>query len=216
MRAITFWLKALREGAAGLNSAAGWAGSIILVLGVAAGIALPVVYHLSPLLTAVVLLGLLVVVVAQGSYRVWRDTDNERNTAVTERDAARAVIADRRKAQATLVEVYRQIGRERRGIEFGTGRPNPLGVIIRVENKSKQPIRNLIVSWKQGTSPWDDPDRVDYLEGEGSVTRFHRFPDGVHSDDDKNLFSADVYFKDANQVSWCTTPDGNLEEALPN
>jgi hypothetical protein len=214
MRAITFWRRALREGAAELNSTAGWAGSIILVLGVAAGIAVPVVYHHSPLLIAVVLLGLLVVVVALGSYRVWRETDSERNTAVTERDAARDVIADRREAQARLVEVYRDIGRERRGAEFGTGIPNPEGVIIRVENKSKLPIRDLIISWKQGTRPCDDSDPVTYLEGGGSVTRFHRFPDGVDSDDDKSLFSADVYFKDANQVSWCTTPDGNLEEAL--
>ena len=70
MRAITFWRRTLREGAAELNSAGGWAGSIILFLGVVAEIAVPVVYHLSPLLIAVVLLGLLVVVVAQGNYRV--------------------------------------------------------------------------------------------------------------------------------------------------
>lgn len=43
MRAITFWRRTLREGAAELNSAGGWAGSIILFLGVVAGIAVPVV-----------------------------------------------------------------------------------------------------------------------------------------------------------------------------
>jgi hypothetical protein len=85
-----FWGRVLQAGLTPLNTAGGWAGTIILLAGAAAGIVVPVVSHISPWLTAVVLLGLLVVVIAEGGYRVWHATDQSRAAAITERNAARA------------------------------------------------------------------------------------------------------------------------------
>jgi hypothetical protein len=48
---------------------------------------------------AVVLLGLLVIVVAEGSYQVWHTTDQARPTAATERDEAVGEIERRFEAQ---------------------------------------------------------------------------------------------------------------------
>jgi hypothetical protein len=76
MGPIRFWLKALSKGVGQLNSVAGWAATVILILGLAAGIAVPQVYHhVSIWFTFVVLLALLVAVLALGSYRVWREAD---------------------------------------------------------------------------------------------------------------------------------------------
>jgi hypothetical protein len=60
----------------------------VLILGVAAGVAVPLVFHVSPWLTAVILLALLAAVVLEGSFRVWRATDEERKGALAKRDAA--------------------------------------------------------------------------------------------------------------------------------
>jgi len=65
---LTFWWKALRFGTSQLNTAAAWAGTIIIVLGIT-GVVVPLVFDLPYLLIAVVLLGLLVIVVAEGSTR---------------------------------------------------------------------------------------------------------------------------------------------------
>jgi hypothetical protein len=89
---LAFWWRALTRGAAQLNTAAGWLGLAVLILGVAAGIAVPLVFHVSPWLTAVILLALLAIVVLEGSYRIWKATDSARESAVADRDAARAEI----------------------------------------------------------------------------------------------------------------------------
>jgi hypothetical protein len=86
---LAFWWRALTRGAGQLNTAAGWLGLVVLILGVAAGIAVPLVFHVSPWFTAVILLALLVIVVLEGSYGVWKATDSDRESAVTDRDAAR-------------------------------------------------------------------------------------------------------------------------------
>lgn len=205
-----FWLKALREGAAQLNSVAGWVGFIILLVGVAVGFAVPVVYHhLSHWFTAVVLLGLLVVVVAQGSYSVWLDAEKERKDAEEARDEARGVIADRRRDQAKFIEVRRTIGTP----DFSFGQA--AGVQIRVKNRSELLIRDVVIFWRKGTNPWGEPDHLSDIGPRDEKTRHRDFPANVLPADEK-LFSADVYFRDTNQVTWHATPDGNLEEAPPS
>lgn len=81
---VKFWGISLARGAAQVNDAAGWLGTIVLVLGVAAGIAVPVLFSLSPWVIAVVLLSLLVLVLAEGTYRVWRVTKQKLDTAISE------------------------------------------------------------------------------------------------------------------------------------
>lgn len=73
-----FWGRVLLLGADRLNMAAGWAGAIILLLGVVAGISVSVVLHLSHWLIAVIVLGLLVFITTEGGYRVWRESDQAR------------------------------------------------------------------------------------------------------------------------------------------
>ncbi len=92
---IKFWWISAIRGVGQLNSAAGWLGLAVLVLGVAAGITVPLVLSLSGWLTAVVLMGLLIVVSLEGTYRVWHATDQRRDAALAERDAATREIERR-------------------------------------------------------------------------------------------------------------------------
>jgi hypothetical protein len=95
---VTFWWKTLRLGAVQLNTACGWIGTAVLVLG-AAGIVVPLVFHLSPWLIAVVLLSLLALVLAEGGYRVWHAMDQDRRAMMAERDAVKDEMRRRFDAQ---------------------------------------------------------------------------------------------------------------------
>jgi hypothetical protein len=129
-----------------LNSVAGWVTLIILVLGVAAGIAVPLVFDLSPWLTAVVLMGLFIVVMLEGSYRVWRETDQQRLAALTARSAELALPATARPAPAPLQPRYRQREPYRQPdgggivVEHRVGIRNPAG---------NPPVANLRLEWTE-------------------------------------------------------------------
>jgi len=85
-----FCWQVLSRGVGGLNSAAGWVGLVVLLLGVAAGITVPLVLHTSAWVTAVIVMGALVFVVLDGSYQVWAATDAARADAVADADAKEA------------------------------------------------------------------------------------------------------------------------------
>jgi uncharacterized protein YjbI with pentapeptide repeats len=84
---IRFWWRSLVRGVNWLNGAAGWLGLVVVILGIAAGIAVPLVFHVSHWLTAVVLISLLAVSVLEGSYDEWKKV-NDRWT-----DAQKAFIS---------------------------------------------------------------------------------------------------------------------------
>lgn len=92
---IKFWWKSVNAGVGQLYIAAGWIGLLVPLLGVAAGIAVPLVFNLSSWLTTVVLMGLLIVILLEGSYRVWHATEQRRDAALADRDAARGEIERR-------------------------------------------------------------------------------------------------------------------------
>ena len=73
-----FWWNSVSRGAVRLNSAVAWVGLVVLVLGVAAGIAVPLVFSLSHWVTAVVLMGIFIAVLLEGTYNVWHATDQKR------------------------------------------------------------------------------------------------------------------------------------------
>jgi hypothetical protein len=210
---VKFWLKVLRRGAIPLSSAAGWLGTTVLILGII-GIVVPLVFNLPSLLIAVVLVGLLVLIVAEGSYRVWSDTDEERKRAIADLDAARDEIArqadaNQRIAQAKFVHVSRSRRRKARNVS------DTDDVCIDVQNASEHPIRDVVFSWCKGTAPWGDPVRVEYLDGGTKVTRSRRLPNDLPPGVNKELFSAVVYFRDANGVDWRASPNGDLVEGSP-
>jgi hypothetical protein len=68
-----FWWRAVSRGATSLNSWASWFGLIVLVLGIAAGVTVPLVFHVSRWVTTGVIMGAVLVVVAEGSYLEWKD-----------------------------------------------------------------------------------------------------------------------------------------------
>lgn len=90
---LNFWWRVLCQGAGRLNGAAGWLSLIVLVLGVAAGITMPLIFHVSHWLTAIIVMAAVVIVVLEGSYRVWATTDAERKTALESTRAKSAVSA---------------------------------------------------------------------------------------------------------------------------
>jgi hypothetical protein len=79
-----FWWRVLNRGLGGLNSAAGLLGLVVLILGVVAGVTVPLVLHISPWAGAVIAVSALLVVVLEGSYRVWAATDAARTAAIAE------------------------------------------------------------------------------------------------------------------------------------
>lgn len=74
---VGFWGRVLLLGTRQVNAAAGWAGAIMLLLGIV-GISVSLVLHLSHWLIAVILLSLLVFVTAEGGYQVWHESDQAR------------------------------------------------------------------------------------------------------------------------------------------
>jgi hypothetical protein len=150
------------------------------------------VLKLSHLLIVVVLVSLLVGVVAEGSYRVWHDTDEERKSAVDALDAAAG------EAQAKLVEVWKTI-------EKPIGFNPPESVEIHVKNNSDRRISGLVFSWRQGTAPWGDPALVSFVMPGKTTMVGRELPSGL-SAGQKKLFSADVYFQDDKNLFWRATP----------
>jgi hypothetical protein len=58
---LNFWWRTLSQGSGSLNNAAGWLSLIVLVLGVAAGVTVPLVFHASHWLTAVIVMAAVVI-----------------------------------------------------------------------------------------------------------------------------------------------------------
>jgi hypothetical protein len=82
MGRIKFWWQAIKAGTKELDAVASWFGLVVLALGLVAGIVVPLVTHVSYWLTAVIVLVILLLVVLEGSYEVWRKTDKERKTPI--------------------------------------------------------------------------------------------------------------------------------------
>jgi len=102
---VKFWWNSVSRGAVQLNSAAGWIGLVVLVLGVTAGIAVPLVFSLPHWVTAVVLMGLFIAVLLEGTYGVWHATDQKADAALAERDAARSDIKRRFDAMRYALQI---------------------------------------------------------------------------------------------------------------
>lgn len=83
-----FWWRAVSRGTTSLNTWVGWFGLIVLVLGVAAGITVPLVFHVSHWVTAVIIMGTVLAVVAEGSYLEWKGADELRRKT----EAALAIL----------------------------------------------------------------------------------------------------------------------------
>ena len=164
---LKFWWKVLRRGAIQLNSAAGWAGTVILLLGAAAGIVVPLAYHLPHWVTAVVLLALLVIVVAEGSYQVWHATDQARTAAATEQDKAVCEIERRFEAQRFALAID--------GIDatlHPTNNPSAGGIQfgLVLANNSDEPLRYEIENIRIGTQRrWQSTDDVPPLNRSGII-----------------------------------------------
>ncbi len=84
-----------------LDKVARWVAVAVLVLGIA-GVTVKLVFHLPWLLTAVILMGLLVAVVLEGSYQVWKATDEKRKAALAELSAKEAEAAAAQPPSITL------------------------------------------------------------------------------------------------------------------
>jgi hypothetical protein len=68
-----FWWRAVSRGATSLKFWASWFGLIVLVLGIVAGVTVPLVFHVSHWVTTVIIMGAVLVVVTEGSYLEWKD-----------------------------------------------------------------------------------------------------------------------------------------------
>jgi hypothetical protein len=187
-----FLLKAFGLGAGGLNNVLGWVGAAILILGIA-GIAVSPVLHLPALVVAVVLVSLLLVVVTEGGYRMWYDSDQKRRTAVSRLSAAGGA------AQAKLVGVWKDLG-------LASGWFTKQVVYIYIQNGSGQRISNLVVCWRLENAQWGDRDEISYVMPGNKTSVHRRLPKDLPASAAKNAYSADIYFQDDNEVYWCATP----------
>jgi hypothetical protein len=89
-----FWCRAVSRGVTSLNTWAGWFGLTALMLSVAAGITVPVVFHVSHWVTAVIIMAAVVAVVAEGSYLEWEAADELRRKAEAELGNARRELEE--------------------------------------------------------------------------------------------------------------------------
>ena len=88
-----FWWRAVSRGTTSLNTWVGWFSLVVLVLGVAAGITVPLVFDVSHWVTAVIVMGAVLVVVAEGSYLEWKDADELRQKTKAALEGAQAELA---------------------------------------------------------------------------------------------------------------------------
>jgi hypothetical protein len=208
-----FWWQVFKRGAGGLNTAAGWVGFVVLMLGVAAGITVPLVFRVSNWLTAVILMGVIVVVVLEGSYHVWAATEANRKAAEADAnkiandvlglqaDELKDEAAKRRRVQADKVYVVLD--------ETWLG----LNMIkkyrtFEVTNKSTGPVYDLRLTWQKGTELLDNPDKVTLLDADGSKRFIRDFGEVVSP----KILRAAVDFRDAAGVIWRKHSDGKLDE----
>jgi hypothetical protein len=140
---LRFWWRAVSRGVTSLNTWAGWFGLIVLVLGVTAGIAVPVVFHVSHWVTAVILLATAVVVVAEGSYLEWKAADQLRRKAESDlEDAQRAAIsAPATPVPRALQPVYEQREPYRQPDEAGFMDEHRIGILNPVGNPAMISVR---------------------------------------------------------------------------
>jgi hypothetical protein len=80
---------------------------------------------------------------------------------------------------------------------------------VRIENTTRQPIYGLVIHWRKGAAPWDQPDAVGTLRPQAFVSRTRSFPDTTL---DPSLHGATIRFRDAAGVDWLMEPDGQLTE----
>lgn len=92
----------MRQGTTSLNTWVGWFSLVVLVLGVVAGITVPLVFHVSHWVTAVIIVSAALVVVAEGSYLEWKAADELRRKAELALGGAQAELESARSAAATL------------------------------------------------------------------------------------------------------------------
>jgi hypothetical protein len=131
---LKFWWSSLSRGVGQLYNAAGWLGLIVPVLGVAAGITVPLVFKLSPWLTAVVLMGLFIVVVLEGAYRVWRVAEQERDAFRGELE--RRFAAMRHALQISDIVASIIVGSGATGVQLGVKFKNNSDEYMRYEIES--------------------------------------------------------------------------------
>jgi hypothetical protein len=119
---------------------------------------------------------------------------------------------DRRRAQAAAVYVTSDLSILRVNTKVSGS------VVVTVTNTSPRPVYDLVIDWRKGTAPWDQPQFEAVLhpmgtrEGGDMVRKTRRLPDDVAATNDRALYSAVVRFRDANGVHWLLTPDGHLTE----
>jgi len=110
-RRIKLWLRVLRAGVKPLDTMARWIAVAVLLLGVA-GITVTLVLHLPGPLTVIILMGLLLVVVLEGAYQIWDETDQGRLSAEAARDAAQQKLEARRLAHGQELAKRKQTATE--------------------------------------------------------------------------------------------------------
>lgn len=169
-RRLQFWARAVTRGAGALNSAAGWLGLVVLLLGLAAGVAVPLVLHVSRWLTAVILLAIFALVVLEGCYRLWDATDQLRASVQRERDKAL-------EARSRAVKLSDPSLRDRLGLG---DRLQPEGALHSAATLHQDQGRftlamqrdgNLVVEPNDGGLPWFASDTVMLNSGNHLVLR---------------------------------------------
>jgi hypothetical protein len=107
-------------GTTSFNTWVGWFGLVVLVLGVAAGITVPLVFHVSHWVTAVIILTAVLIVVAEGSYLEWKDADGLRRRAESALDDAQnaAIPAPQTVNPAEWKALCYESGTEYRALTF--------------------------------------------------------------------------------------------------
>jgi hypothetical protein len=151
----------LRRGVEPLDSTARLVALAVLILGTAAGITVPLVFDVSPWLTAVVLLGLLVVVVLEGSYRVWRETDQDRLSALTAQDAASLELgAQRQEHEKALVAARTERGKGRPPALSDQERLRSLlsdghGLQLQIRRRTEMGIAELPLRLREQVTRWE-------------------------------------------------------------
>jgi hypothetical protein len=137
-------------------------------------------------------------------------------------DQRRQEAKERRRAQASRVFLTREF------LQPGQGVPGPAAIALAQEarrkrirgaiqmtvvNTSSEPVYGLEFLWHRDGKSWGKPDRTQgpVMPGKG-VSAVRTLPPRLPAAVSTDLFGAAVRFRDANQVAWLRSADGQLDD----
>ena len=123
--------------------------------------------------------------------------------------------ADRRSSQASQIVLWSHPPRCWGQPGAAPGKPGTYErVMVHIENTSQQPVYDLYIDWRQSDERWPRPDYHRILRPGDPGTFPRDLPRDLPPAVTRSAYTAEIVFRDRNQVWWRLWPDGRFKELV--